>query len=57
LCAVAKVIYRELFDQLRKQGYTKVRVDGEIIDLAPKMQVDRYKVHDIELVVDRCQSS
>ncbi|HJW31114.1 MAG TPA: excinuclease ABC subunit UvrA, partial [Saprospiraceae bacterium] len=45
--------YRELFDQLRKQGYTKVRVDGEINDLSPKMQVDRYKVHDIELVVDR----
>ncbi len=45
--------YRELFDSLRKQGYTKVRVDGEIIDLSPKMQVDRYKVHDIELVVDR----
>src|SRR6187431_664113 len=45
--------YRELFDQLRKQGYTKVRVDGEILDLSPKMQVDRYKTHDIELVVDR----
>lgn len=45
--------YRELFDQLRKQGYNKVRIDGEIIDLAPKMQVDRYKTHDIELVVDR----
>lgn len=45
--------YRELFDQLRKQGYTKVRVDGEIMDLGPKMQVDRYKTHDIELVVDR----
>lgn len=45
--------YRELFDQLRKQGYTKVRVDGEIVDLGPKMQVDRYKTHDIELVVDR----
>lgn len=45
--------YRELFDQLRKQGYNKVRVDGEIIDLSPKMQVDRYKTHDIELVVDR----
>ena len=45
--------YRELFDQLRKQGYTKVRVNGEIVDLNPKMQVDRYKTHDIELVVDR----
>ncbi len=45
--------YRELFDQMRKQGYTKVRVDGEILELTPGMQVDRYKVHDIELVVDR----
>src|SRR5687767_12754311 len=45
--------YRELFDQLRKQGYNKVRIDGEIMDLTPKMQVDRYKTHDIELVVDR----
>ncbi len=45
--------YRELFDQIRKQGYTKVRVDGEIVDLKPGMQVDRYKVHDIEVVIDR----
>lgn len=45
--------YRELFEQLRKQGYLKVRVDGEIIDLKEKMQLDRYKIHDIELVVDR----
>ena len=45
--------YRELFDQLRKQGYTKVRVDGAIMDLTPKMQVDRHKIHDIQLVVDR----
>ena len=45
--------YRELFDQVRKQGYTKVRVDGEIQDLTEGMQVSRYKVHDIELVIDR----
>ncbi len=45
--------YRELFEQIRKQGYVKVRVDGEIKDLVPKMQVDRYKIHDIEIVVDR----
>ncbi|HYC41061.1 MAG TPA: excinuclease ABC subunit UvrA [Chitinophagaceae bacterium] len=45
--------YRELFEELRKKGYLKVRVDGEVRDLAPKMQVDRYRVHDIELVVDR----
>jgi len=45
--------YRELFDQVRKQGYAKVRIDGEIEDLKPGMQVDRYKIHDIEVVVDR----
>ncbi len=45
--------YRELFEQIRKQGYLKVRVDGEIIDVVPKMQLDRYKIHDIETVVDR----
>src|SRR5688572_21535523 len=45
--------YRELFEDVRKKGFLKVRVDGEIKDLAPKMQVDRYKIHDIELVVDR----
>jgi excinuclease ABC subunit A len=45
--------YRELFEEMRKKGFLKVRVDGEIKDLAPKMQVDRYKIHDIELVVDR----
>ncbi|UIR56178.1 excinuclease ABC subunit UvrA [Sphingobacterium sp. SRCM116780] len=45
--------YRELFEQIRKQGYVKVRVDGEILDITPKMQVDRYKIHDIEIVVDR----
>ena len=45
--------YRELFEDLRKKGYLKVRVDGEIKDLTPKMQLDRYKIHDIELVVDR----
>lgn len=45
--------YRELFEQLRKQGYLKVRIDGEIKDLEERMQVDRYKIHDIELVVDR----
>ena len=45
--------YRELFEQLQKQGYVKVRVDGKIEELRPKMQLDRYKIHDIELVVDR----
>jgi excinuclease ABC subunit A len=45
--------YRELFEQLRKQGYVRVRVDGEILELKEKMQVDRYKIHDIEIVIDR----
>lgn len=45
--------YRELFEDLRKKGYLKVRIDGEIKDLVAKMQVDRYKIHDIELVIDR----
>ncbi|ALL08263.1 excinuclease ABC subunit UvrA [Pedobacter gandavensis] len=45
--------YRELFEQIRKQGYIKVRIDGEIQDMSPKMQVDRYKIHDIEVVIDR----
>jgi excinuclease ABC subunit A len=45
--------YRELFEDIRKKGYLKVRVDGEVLDLKPRMQVDRYKIHDIEVVVDR----
>ena len=45
--------YRELFQQIRKMGFGKVRVDGELQDLVPKMQVDRYKTHDIEIVIDR----
>jgi excinuclease ABC subunit A len=47
--------YRELFEDVRKKGYLKVRVDGEVKDISPKMQVDRYVIHDIELVVDRLQ--
>lgn len=45
--------YRELFESIIKMGYTKVRVDGEVKDVVPKMQVDRYKIHDIEVVIDR----
>ncbi len=47
--------YRELFEQIRKQGYTKVRVDGQIRDITPNMQLDRYKIHDIEAVIDRLE--
>ena len=45
--------YRELFEQIGKQGFVKVRVDGEILDLTKGMKVDRYKTHDIEIVIDR----
>ena len=45
--------YRELFEQIRKQGYLKVWIDGTIAEVEPKMQVDRYKIHDIDIVVDR----
>ena len=45
--------YRELFDNVRKQGYVRARVDGEIVELDSGFKVDRYKVHDIELVIDR----
>ncbi len=45
--------YRELFEQIAKQGFVKVRTDGEVKDITPSMRLDRYKVHDIEIVVDR----
>ncbi len=45
--------YRELFDQVRRQGFLKVRVDGQIRDIQFGMQLDRYKTHDIELMIDR----
>jgi len=49
--------YRELFEQIRKKGYTKARVNGEIVDLIPGYQLDRYKTHDIEIVIDRISIS
>ncbi len=45
--------YRELFEQIVKNGYTKVRVDGAIQDITKGMKLDRYKIHDIEIVIDR----
>lgn len=45
--------YRELFVQIRKSGFTKVRIDGKIEEITAKMQLDRYKIHDIEIVIDR----
>ncbi|MCF8422885.1 MAG: excinuclease ABC subunit UvrA [Bacteroidia bacterium] len=47
--------YRELFEDVRKKGFNKVRIDGAIVDITPKMQVDRYKIHDIEIVIDRLE--
>jgi excinuclease ABC subunit A len=47
--------YRELFEQIRRKGYLYVRVDGEIREMVAGMRIDRYKVHDIEIVVDRLQ--
>lgn len=45
--------YRELFEQIAKQGFLKVRVDGEVRDIVKGMKLDRYKTHDIEIVIDR----
>ncbi|TGV01020.1 excinuclease ABC subunit UvrA [Flavivirga rizhaonensis] len=45
--------YRELFEQIAKQGFVKVRTDGEIKDITKGMKLDRYKTHDIEIVIDR----
>ena len=45
--------YRELFEEIEKDGFTKVRVDKQIKEIIPKMKLDRYKIHDIEIVVDR----
>ncbi len=49
--------YRELFDQMRRRGYTQARIDGEIMELAGVTALDRYKAHFIELVVDRLKPS
>jgi excinuclease ABC subunit A len=45
--------YRELFEQIRKQGFLRVRIDGEVKEITTRMQLDRYKIHDIEIVIDR----
>ena len=45
--------YRELFNTISRQGFLKVRVDGEIIDIKTNLKLDRYKIHDIEIVIDR----
>ena len=45
--------YRELFEQILKMGFTKVRIDGEVVDIVKGLKTDRYKIHDIEIVIDR----
>ncbi len=45
--------YRELFEQVRKQGYLRVRIDGTLKELRPNMKLDRYRIHDIEVLIDR----
>ena len=47
--------YRENFVNIARLGFTKVRVDGDIEEITPKMQLDRFKIHDIEIVIDRLQ--
>ncbi len=49
--------YRELFEQVRQQGFLRVRIDGDIREIAFGLQLDRYKVHDIEVVIDRVKVS
>lgn len=49
--------YRELFEQIRKWGFLKVRIDGVISEIKKGLQADRYKIHDIEIVIDKCEIS
>ena len=49
--------YRDLFEQIVRQGFIKVRIDGKIQNIMPGLQLDRYKSHDIEIVIDRLQVS
>ena len=45
--------YREMFEQIRKKGYLNVRVDGKLEEVRHGMKLDRYKMHDIEIVIDK----
>ena len=47
--------YRELFESMRRKGYLHIRIDGQVQEIVPEMKVDRYKNHDIEVVIDRLQ--
>ena len=48
--------YKELFESLRKKGYLHARIDGEVKEMVPEMKLDRYRNHDVELVVDRLKA-
>ena len=54
--ACRKGHYKELFEQVRKKGYLYVRVDGEVREVTHGMKLDRYKNHDIEVVIDKTDS-
>ncbi len=47
--------YSELFQQIARQGYLRVRVDGEVKEITSKLKLDRYKIHDIEVIIDRLE--
>ena len=47
--------YRELFEQILKKGFSKVRIDGEIVQISEGLKLDRYKIHDIEIIIDRLE--
>ncbi len=47
--------YRELFEQVARQGFVRARVDGELVEISKGMRLDRYKTHDIEIVIDRME--
>ncbi|MBK9331905.1 MAG: excinuclease ABC subunit UvrA [Ignavibacteria bacterium] len=49
--------YRELFEDIASQGFTKVRIDGEIKEITPGLKLERFKIHDIEIVIDRVEIS
>jgi len=49
--------YRELFEQISKQGFIRARIDGEIQEIVPGLKLDRYKIHDIEVVIDRLSAT
>ncbi len=48
--------YKELFSEIAKKGYLKARIDGTIQEISPKLELDRYKIHDIEVLIDRLQA-